>query len=143
MPSTGLRRLSWCAYDIADGGGALVLGDTKIAAGLWVEHLYHAVIDFTRDQGDAQDEYTVRWFRDGELLTSGITLAQLQVVKRSAGTDLVAATNLAAIGATGALKLDVTDVDERVSPGEAALVMVTATIDGAQRTFGRIIGRDL
>lgn len=140
VPNTGESRLHWVAYDIADAGSALAIGDAKIAAGLWAEPLYHAAIDFTRDNSNARDEYTVRWYRNGLPLSSGVTAPQLTVKKRADGLDLVAATDLDPIGATGALKLDVTAY--RLPVGEAAEAIATATIDGLTRTFGRLIGRD-
>lgn len=105
------------------------------------ETIYHARVAFTRDQANTRDEYTVRFFRNATRLTVGVTGAQLQVVKRADGADLIAATNLTAIGATGAYKHDATGAS-RTTVGEAVLVIVTATIDGQTRTWEEVITRD-
>lgn len=101
--------------------------------------LYHADIDHTRDGLANKDEYTVIWFRSGVRITSGITSPTMQIVKRADGTDLVAAAAMTQIGSTGAYKYD---ASTRLSPGEAALAIASATIDGAARTFARVIARD-
>jgi hypothetical protein len=102
--------------------------------------LYHADIQFTRDQANTRDEWTIAWGKNGFFLTAGITAAKIQVVRRSDGTDLIPATDLAGVGSTGLLKYD--EATNRVTVGEAVVVIVTATIDGAQRTFKRVISRD-
>lgn len=101
------------------------------------EQVYDADIDFRRD--GAGDEYTVCWFRDGVPVTSGITSAQIQVVKRADGTDLIAATNMTEIGSTGAYKYNASTLQ---TAGESYVVVVTATIDGATRTARLVRGRD-
>jgi len=73
-------------------------------------------------------------------ITSGITVPQLQVVKRADGTDLIAATDLTEIGSTHTWKYD--ESSDRLTNGEAALAIVTATIDGSSREFAKVVGRD-
>jgi hypothetical protein len=102
--------------------------------------VYFADIQFTRDQSNTQDEYTVTWFRDGVRITSGITSPQIQVIKRVDGTNLVAATTMTQIGTTGSYKYD--EATNRLTLGEAAVVVVTATIDGASQTWVKNLGRD-
>jgi hypothetical protein len=101
---------------------------------------YHAEIAFTRDQANSQDEYSVTWFKNGTRQTGGITSPTIQVVKRSDGTNLVASTAMTQIGSTGSYKYD--EASGRVTPGEAVLVVVTAAIDAATRSFSRLISRD-
>lgn len=104
------------------------------------EDVYHAEIDLIRDEANTQDEYTVTWFKNGVRVTSGITSPLIQVVKRADGTDLVASTALTQIGATGSYKYD--EDTNRLTAGEAALVVVSATIDASGRTFSALVGRD-
>jgi hypothetical protein len=104
------------------------------------EDVYHADIFLTRDTTNSRDEYTVQWYKNGNAVTSGITEPKLQVVKRSDGSDLIAATALTQIGSTGAYKLNTTT---RLTSGEAAVAVTTATIDAAARTWRRPIGRDI
>jgi hypothetical protein len=102
---------------------------------------YHADIQFTRDQANTQDEWSVTWFKNGVRQTTGITSPTLQLVKRADGTDLKAATTMTQIGSTGSYRLDLTSTD-RVTVGEAVLAIASATIDAGTRTFSRLIGRD-
>jgi hypothetical protein len=102
---------------------------------------YHADIQFTRDQANTQDEWTVTWFKNGVRQTSGITSPTLQGVKRADGTDLFVATAMTQVGSTGTYKLDRTTT-ERITVGEAVLAVASATIDGSARTFSRLISRD-
>lgn len=104
--------------------------------------LYSAMIEFTEDDGNGQDEYTVTWFKNGVRQTSGITVPTLQVVKRADGTDLVASVAMTQIASTGSYKKDVTG-SERLGAGEAALAIVGATIDGSPRSFAKIVSRDV
>jgi len=104
------------------------------------EDVYHADVFLTRDTLNSQDEYTVVWYKNGTPVTSGITLPTLQVVKRSDGTDLVASSTMTQIGSTGCYKLDSTT---RLTSGEAAVAIITATIDAASRTWRRPVGRDI
>lgn len=102
--------------------------------------LYHADIQFTRDQGNTQDEWTVTWFKNGVRVTSGITSPTIQVVKRVDGTDLVSSVAMTQVGSTGSYKYD--ETTNRVTLGEAVLAIASATIDGSTRSFTRLIGRD-
>lgn len=102
--------------------------------------LYSADIQYTVDAANTQDELTVTWFKNGVRQTSGITVPTIQVVKRADGTDLIASTTPTQIGSTGSYKYD--EATNRLTAGEAALVIVTATIDGSTRSFSRLIGRD-
>ena len=121
---------------------AAILADTGtdgvvLAAG---EDVYHADIEVTVDAANSQDEYTVTWFKNGVRITSGITNAKIQVVERAAGADLIAQTAMSEIGSIHSFKYDeATDV---LTAGEAAVAIVTATIDAATRTFVRVVSRD-
>ena len=105
--------------------------------------LYHADIQFTRDEAHEQDEYTVTWFKNGVRIVTGISAATIRVVNREDGTDLVdAETEMAEITATGSYKYNEDEVGNRIVNGEAALVIVSASIDGNTRSFARLVGRD-
>lgn len=117
---------------------------TALSAGVTLTNaydLYHADIHFTRDETNSQDEYELTWFKNGVRQTSGITVPTIQVIKRADGADLIASTTPTQIGSTGSYKYDATGAN-RLTRGQAALVVVTATIDSATRTFSRMIGRD-
>ena len=103
--------------------------------------LYHADVQFTRDQTNTTDEYLITWFKNGARQTSGITVPTIQVVKRSDGTDLIASSTPTQVATTGTYKYDATGAS-RMTVGEACLVIVTATIDASTRSFSKLIGRD-
>ena len=115
------------------------MGDdvTNTAAG---ESVYFADVRLDRDAYAGQDEWTVSWYYNDAPVASTITDAKIQVVQRADGTDLVALAAMTQIGATASFRYD--EATDRVTPGEAVLVVATATIDGATRTWTRLIGRD-
>lgn len=108
--------------------------------GLALADLYHADIQITIDEANTQDEITVTWFKNGIRVTSGITLPLIQIVKRADGTDLVASTAMTQIGSTGSYKYD--EATNRLTNGEALLMIATATIDGSARSFAKVGARD-
>jgi hypothetical protein len=103
--------------------------------------LYHAEINVIIDDSNSQDEYTITWFKNGARVTSGITSPTLQVVKRADGADLIASTTPTQIASTGSYKHDAT-TSARLTAGQAALAVVTATIDAGSRSFSKLVGRD-
>jgi hypothetical protein len=103
--------------------------------------IYHADIQLTKDDASSTDEWTVSWFKNGVVQTSGVTVATLEVIKRADGTDLIAQTSMTEIGSTGAFKKDATTTS-RITAGEAVLATVTATINSATRTWRKVITRD-
>jgi len=105
-----------------------------------VEDVYHADVQLTQDNANSRDEWTTIWFRNANGQTTGVTVPTIQVVRRSDGTDLVAEVAMDPIGATGAFKYD--EATNRLTAGEAALVIVRATINGGTRTGYKVITRD-
>ena len=99
-----------------------------------------AIEDSVETQGIVEDEYTIQWFKDDAPVTSGITVPTIQVIKRSDGTDLVASQTPTQIGSSGAYKWD--ESSNRITNGEAVLVVVGATIDGSARAWRVPLGRD-
>lgn len=120
-------------WDALFGAGNLVvtLDDT--------EDVYHADIQFTRDQANTTDEWTVTWYRNG-VATAPTGTPTIQIVKRVDGTDLVAAANMTQIGATSSFKYD--EATNRITVGEAVIAIAAATVNGGARTFRKLIGRD-
>jgi len=104
--------------------------------------LYFARVDLVIDDANSKDEYTVTFSKNGIDCASGdVTSPTIQVIKRADGTDLIASTALTEIGSTAVYKKDATTT-ARLTAGEAGIVIVTATIDGATRTIRRPVGRD-
>lgn len=102
--------------------------------------VYQAKIDFSDDNANSLDEYTVQWFKNGLPITTGITSPTIQVIKRADGTDLIAAAAMTQVGSSGAYKYD--ESTNRITSGEAVIVHVEATIDSANRAFRQLISRD-
>lgn len=149
--SGGFRVGSLPAAVIALGGDVEIVAhvragatpaesDVPFAQGTIYVDTYDADIDFRRDQSNTTDEYRVQWFKNAAPVTSGVTSPTIQVVTASTGVDLIASTAMTAVAA-GLLKYDATGAS-RQTLGEAVKVVVTATIDGATRTFTKILGRD-
>lgn len=86
------------------------------------------------------DHYAVRWFKNGAPITSGITSPTIQVIKGSDGTDLIASTALTEIGSTHRFKKD--ESTNKMVAGAIYFAVVSATIDGATRTWDQQVGRD-
>jgi len=114
---------------LADEWDALYSGDT----GYW------AKLNLIQDT--VNDEYTVNWIKQATVLTSGVTSPQIQVIRRADGTNLIDATAMAQIGSTGYFKYD--EPDDKIVDGEAVVVVLTATIGGATRTWVHLVGRDV
>jgi len=133
---------------LVDTGSAGVLvssgtgtGQISLSSGLVsMTDIYHADIEATVDETNSQDEFTVTWFKNGARVTSGITSPTIQVVKRADGADLVASQTMTQIGSTASYKYD--EDTNRMTAGEAVLVIAGATIDGSARSFSRVITRD-
>jgi len=123
--------------------GATIPTITNVSNGVTLatsEDIYYSDIQFTKDGTNSKDEYTVSWFKNGTPITTGITSPQIQVIKRTDGTDLVAITSLTQIGSSAVYKYD--ETTNRTTNGEAYIVQVTATIDSGTRTWRRLVARD-
>ncbi len=115
-------------------GGSL---DTIEAA---VVDLYHADVFLTIDGGNTRDEYTVVWYKNGVPVTASITNPDLTVISRD-GSTLVDDVTMTQLGSTGAYIWN--EPTNRLTAGDAALALVSATIDASTRTWRVPIGRDL
>jgi hypothetical protein len=105
-----------------------------------IADLYHADVVLTVDTNNSRDEYTVKWYRNGVAVTSGITSPTIQVVKRADGSDLIAETAMSQVASTGTYKYD--ESTNRMVLGEAAIAVVGSTIGGVARTFEQVVSRD-
>jgi hypothetical protein len=128
--------------DQGSGAGSYDNTDAPTVALTSAYNLYRASIEFEVDEANAKDEYTVVFNKNGVECASGdVTSPTIQVIKRADGTDLIASGALTEIGSTGIYKKDATTTS-RITAGEAVIVIVSATIDGATRTIKRPLGRD-
>jgi hypothetical protein len=99
--------------------------------------VYHANIQYVFDT--PVDEYTVTWFKNGNRITSGITVPTVQVAKRTDGTDLVPAAAMSQIGTTGSYKYD--EATNVIVTDEGYVAVVAATIDAGGRTYSCLVSR--
>jgi hypothetical protein len=83
---------------------------------------------------------SITWFKNGARVGGTIGSPKIQVVKRD-GTDLIAeiAADPGAVGSGIVVHDSETD---RMKPGEALVVIVSASIDSATRTFSKVVSRD-
>jgi hypothetical protein len=88
------------------------------------------------------DNYIISWFKDNNVITSGVTSPTVTVTKVSDASTLINAGSLTEIGSTHAFKYAGSGA-VRISNGDSYIVATTATIDGANRTWRRIISRDV
>lgn len=101
---------------------------------------YGARVEIIDDDAEGADRYCVTWLQNMALLTEGVTAPKLRVIALADGTDLVAETALDAVDDTGAYQY--VETANRIVDGAAYLVLVTATIAAATRTWPHFIGRD-
>lgn len=116
-----------------DYGNAATAGLSKLAS------IYHADIQWVRDQANTRDEYLVTWYRDGLRVTSGVTSSTLRFYSRSDGSE-IGAVSPTEIGSTHHFKRD--EATYRLTLGETLIVSAEATIDGATRKDTRLMTRD-
>jgi hypothetical protein len=135
--------VGFSTHDAADVLNTITDDNTAIDASalntLSTTNVYHADIDLRIDDANAQDEYTVTWFKNGVPVTTGITNPAIQAWQRTNGSALVNQ-SMSQIGLTGTYKYD--ESSNRTTAGEAYILVATATIDGSTRTWYRIGGRD-
>ena len=103
------------------------------------ENVYHAKIDLTIDEANVRDEYSICYFKNDDPIAAGITVPTIAVKQRD-GTTLIATTALTDVG-DGQFTYNASGA-ERSTPGEAVIVTVEATIDGATRTWADYASRD-
>ena len=102
--------------------------------------IYHADIQFIKDSANVQDEYRIRWFKNGIRVTSGVTNPALSVINPS-GVKLVNSKVMHQVGDAG-YRYYATTVAERQTSGETYEVVTSGTIDSATRSYSWILGRD-
>jgi len=125
--------------DQAIGVQTVYWGGTVIASVAKMD-VYHADIRLTKDRATGKDKYTIRWFKNGQRLTSGIGTPRITVQSSLDGSDLVTTSAMTQIGTTGGYEY----VDEvnQTTAGVPVEAIVTATINSASRSFSRVLTRD-
>lgn len=106
-----------------------------------IQNVYHAVVDYHRDDDETKDRYTVRWFKNGARVTGGITNQAITVTDATDASTLINAQSMSDVG--NGLLLYTAEGDERQDLGTPYEAAVGATIDGSTRTFSDQVGRDI
>lgn len=119
--------------------GAVSTGAIDAAALASDLNTYQAKVALVDDNGGTADRYVVSWYKNGNLLTSGITSPTIQVIKAADASDLVASTAMTEIASASYRYVEATD---RIVAGVAYIAIVAATIDGSTRSFRQPVGRD-
>lgn len=99
---------------------------------------YQIYIVFNEDDTNGVDEYTLTWFKNGQPYnpSSDVTI---QVVNSEDGNDIVAETTMSQTPGYYHYYFSTTS---RLGVGQAAIAIITATLDGDSRTFNWIVSRD-
>ena len=94
------------------------------------------------DDGGSADRYAVVFYKNSEpyVVAGGITSPTIQVYD-AAGNDLIGTTALTEIGTTETYTYTATTT-ERISSGTMYIALISATIDGATRTWYQPVSRD-
>lgn len=119
----------------------LVAVDLRNATNMGVTNLGDIYLAEINVDYGTTDQYTVTWLKNGVRVTSGITVPTVQVIKRSDGTNLIAATAMTQIGTTGSYKYD--EASAVMVSDTPYIVVAVATIDGSSRSFPRVVSKDI
>lgn len=128
------------AYNAAQVGSQMTLPDghlTDAKFGADVD-VYTAEVWLVDDDNGSTDRYLVQWYKNGALVTSGITDPTINVFKASDGTDLVAETAMTEVASKGVYKYE--EATNRITDGLGYVVHVEATIDAALRSARQPLG---
>ena len=101
---------------------------------------YQCKVELIDDDGSGNDRYSVVFFKNGEPITSGITVPKITVIKDADGTTLIAEDDLTEVGGLGHYRY--TEGTDRVVSGAAYKAKITATIASATRSWFQPCGRD-
>lgn len=85
------------------------------------------------------DKYIVHWAKNGQIITSGITLPKIRVYDED-GVDLIAETAMTEMGLTQSFKF--IESTNKLTPGEIYTAELKATIDGSVRVDRQPVMRD-
>ncbi len=106
---------------------------------------YFCEVRIERDTSNLTDEYTGTWYRNALMVPSGeIITPTIQVIRRSNGTNLIGLAGPSGMvhisPSLGAVKYD--EKTNFITAGEPYIVLLSATIDGLNHSWPKIIGRD-
>lgn len=152
--NTAHNKRGWAANyrATADGVFALVDVENTVWDAVRADHAdagsmgeaardrYQALVLLLIDKAASTDRYTVAFFRDGELVESGVADVTLEVIAAADGSDLIAETAMTQIGSSAYYKYS--EPTNRVTKGAAYTAKVNATVDGVAMSWTRPVGRD-
>ena len=107
-----------------------------------LRHLYYADIKLTKDAANTRDEYSVSWFRDGLVLTSGaVSVPRISAYDNITGTVLFQNQELSSTATNDGGSHYIENTTLAVS-GQPYLVRVSGIIDNSMRQWKKIVGID-
>lgn len=101
--------------------------------------IYHCDINFVKDDTGEFDEYMISFFKNGAIVSSGITSPTITVTGKT-GTVIIDGETL--INAVGGLYRYVAEDAERQAYGEIYNITITGTHGGNSISFSSNLGRD-
>lgn len=119
--------------------GTFGSGMNKVA-----EDVYFSNIKYVKDATVPEDEYTVSWYKNNQILSSGqITNPALSVFQTSNGNAIFSNGVMTyATPSLGVVRYNYNTAASLLASGEPYIVMASGTIDGATRTWGQLVGLD-
>ena len=137
-PSLNIENAVWDAQQSSHvTNGTFGSGVNKIS-----QDIYFADIKFVKDNLNLRDEYSVSWFKNNQIVTSGqITNPALSVFNTSLGTALIS-NGIMSYSSVALSSLRYNDAINVVASGEPYLVSVSGTIDGSNRVWNNVVGLD-
>ena len=116
-------------YEVDSASNADIL--TMVPDEYWAKMVYVG--------GATADAYrAVQWFKNGDPVSSGVTLPLIQIIAAEDGTELVAETAMSEEGSSHLFSYDATGAD-LLTEDLAYSVILKATIDGSQRVYSESI----
>lgn len=101
---------------------------------------YQAKVWPADNDDDDIDHYLATWYEDSEPLVSGVTNPQITVVQAADGARLIEEADMEEVEDTdGVFRYD--EASDRLTAGQAYIIIATATIDGQTRTWIQPISR--
>lgn len=141
VTATALNADAITAAKVADGAidAATFAAGAINAAAMNADMNSYTTRTWLAKESTAADKYIVQWAKNGQILTSGITLPKIRVFDED-GTDLIAETAMTEIGSTQSFKFE--ELTDTLTPGEIYMVEAKATIDGSVRLDRQPVMRD-
>lgn len=123
-----------------ESGGTYRFTSGALAEAPTGDDTYQMYIDMIVDDASGVDRWAAVFYKNGGLITSGITSVTLTVVNAVTESNLLNGVSMTQIASTGRFRYWASS--NRVVEGTAYIATVAATIDSSSRSWSIPIGRD-